>query len=216
MKISVEKLNQIIREELEDELLKEKDKKKDKKKKKACDDVAGNWAHNSKTGKFSNNTTDNCHSKYFACPEGGRSRSKAGSNKRLAISNPAKSKSVRNDRGCGCWSGLQAASISPSTVSMYTARLPAEITSPENPGALKIRLALEPIRLMAGQRPMPRSISTPGNMLMGRRTARAAAAPLLIPGLTPALELSRRRKAPIRIALPPGDRRKSNQPALTG
>lgn len=101
MKISVEKLNQIIREELEDELLKEKDKKKDKKKKKACDDVAGNWAHRKSDGKFSNNTTDNCHSKYFACPEGGRSRSNAGSNKRLAISNPSKS-GRRPDREFKC------------------------------------------------------------------------------------------------------------------
>ena len=91
----------MIREELDDELLKEKDKKKDKKKKPACDDVVGNRLHSKQDGKFSDKSTDNCWSLYDACPEGGRSRTKAGSNKRLAISNPSKS-GRRPDREFKC------------------------------------------------------------------------------------------------------------------
>ena len=62
-----------------------------------------------------------------------------------------RSRSVRNDLGCGCWSSRHAARMSPSSVAIYAALSPTEITSPENPGVLRYRPALMPIRLTVGR-----------------------------------------------------------------
>ena len=88
MKLNIKELNKLVRNTIEEEEKKGKDKKD-----KACGhNQPGARHHSSKDGPFADpKEEDTCWSLYDVAPECGRTRTKAGSKKRLAISEPSKS-----------------------------------------------------------------------------------------------------------------------------